>query len=460
MSVVIEDRDDGPCRKVLTIEVPATALEAELGRVARELGHRVQIDGFRRGKVPMSLIRRRFKAEIEGTVSERLVARYWQQAEAEKSLDCVLPPVITDIKLEAGEPLTFVAEVNVRPEITLSLDEPFELPDPGVEPTEAEIEDNLEDLRREHAEWRQVARPAAVGDRVTGTARLLALDGEPQQDPETGEPPEASAIDFEIGDSRSWEELGLAVTGLSAGQSTEFDRTADGEGAQRARYRVEIEEVRERELPELDDELAAQVGDFDSLKALRTALVGHLGRRKREERFTKRRAALVEQLLARHTFDVPQRLVEQEREHMLHATMHRMAENGVDIENQDIDWVALGEQAQPAAEKAVQERLLLDAVADARDVRVDERAFEHMIAVLAQQRKTTRLKLRQEMAEDGRLVRLRAQMRRDRTVARLTGAEAEQEAEQERAATADAEQTHDGEVETEDTPPADPPAAV
>ena len=430
MSVVIEYEDAGPCRKLLTIEVPAPAVDAEVGRVMRDLSQKVRVDGFRRGKVPQAIIRKRFQEEIKQEVIERLVPRYWHQAEAEKSLDAVMAPQIKDLKLEDGEPMTFVAEVDVRPEINLALDDPFDLPDPSIDPSESEIEETLEDLRRHHATWNTVERSAAVGDRVVGTVQLVTVDGEAHTHPETGEPDEPSPVDIEVGDERVWEELSLAVTGLGAGQGTEFTRKTEGDDAKTLVYRVDIEEIRERELPTVDDELAKKIGDFESVDAMTEAVTERIRFGKRDGRRRVRREKFLEQLRERHPISLPERLVDHEREQMLHRVLQRMAEQGADVENLDEEyWMKLGEQARPEAEKAVHEQLLLDAVAEAKDVRVDEQAFDQIIASWAAEKKVSRLALRQELAENGRLSALRAQMRRDRTVARLTGEEAEAEAE-------------------------------
>jgi len=411
MSVVIDYRDAGPCRKQLTIEVPAPAVDAELGRVERELIKTVRIRGFRRGKVPASLVRQRFRDEIDQRVKERLVPRYWRQAQAEKSLDPLLPPEISELKLEAGSPMTFVAEVEVRPEITLDLDQPFDLPAGDVEPTDAEIEEALDDLRRHHATWRPVDRPAARGDRVIGAIRRQGADGDTEEEPQR--------LEVEVGGERVWEELTLALTGLSAGQTGEFTRpAADGEGEPQ-RFRVEVEAVEERELPELDDDFAARLGDFEDVAALRRAVAESLRQRKREELDEKRRQALLAELRRRHPLELPQRLIDREAENMMTEYASHLARQGVDV--QSFDWQALGEQLRPGAEQRVHDRLLLDAAADQLGVEVDEKAFEGLLRSIAAQQQKSPLVLRQELAESGRLESLRARLRRERTLRRLLG---------------------------------------
>ena len=136
MSVVLSLQDVGPCRKQLKVEVPAPAVEAETQRVVREYGQKVRLPGFRQGKVPSELVRRRFAKDIDQEVKERLLPRYWQQAQAESSLDPLLPPEVDEVsELAPGEPLTFVATVETRPaDRAAQHSTDFDLPDPEVDP--------------------------------------------------------------------------------------------------------------------------------------------------------------------------------------------------------------------------------------------------------------------------------------------------------------------------------------
>ena len=153
MSVVSSIESVGPCRKRLHIEVPAPAVDAETERVVREYGRKVRLPGFRSGKVPAAVVQQRFKSEIEREVLDRLVPRYWKQAQAESSLDPLLPPSVEDVELKSGEPLVFVATVEVRPPIQLGDIVNFDLP-----PT---------DTAAHHGRGRRGARqPADPGRRV------------------------------------------------------------------------------------------------------------------------------------------------------------------------------------------------------------------------------------------------------------------------------------------------------
>ncbi|MES1243221.1 MAG: trigger factor, partial [Acidobacteriota bacterium] len=192
MSVVVSQQDVGPCRKQLTVEVPVPAVEAETQRVVQEYGRRAKIPGFRQGKVPAHVVRQRFAKDIEQEVIERLLPRYWRQAQAETSLEPLLPPELAEEpKLTPGEPFTFTAVVETRPQIELRNTKDFELPDPSVEPGTLEIDDKVDELRKQLADWVPVERPAVRGDLVSVEITELEpakggdLHGEPAEDHKT-----------------------------------------------------------------------------------------------------------------------------------------------------------------------------------------------------------------------------------------------------------------------------------
>lgn len=408
MSVVVSVEDVGPCRKQVKIAVPPAAVAAETERVIKSFAKDARLPGFRKGKVPPSLVRQRFRQEIEQELVDRLVPRYWRQAEAEQRLDPLLPPELGEVDLAVGEAMTFTAIVETRPEIALGDYRDFSLPDPVVEPSDEEVERQLADLQRRVAPWKPVERAASRGDRVT--AEVTEEGGEPQK------------TMFEVGDERVWEELSLAATGLSAGQSSTFRRRA-GEGEEAKEYRVKVEAVEEQELPPLDDAFAEAVSRFATFAELRAAVVDNLRAAHRRERRRQREGAMLAQLRERHPLALPEGLVQQETESMVREYAHQLAHQGVDLDKARIDWGALAEQVRPEAERVVHAGLLLDAVADAESVEVPEEQLEGLLAEIARDRKTSALAVRRELDSNGRLQRLRRQLRRQRTASRLLGEE-------------------------------------
>jgi trigger factor len=246
MSVVLSIEDVGPSKKELKIEVPAPAVEAETERVVEDYGRKVRLPGFRPGKVPAAVVRQRFREEIEREVIERLVPRYWRQAEAETGIDPLTRPELAGVEeRSAGEALVFTARAEVRPEIELRDLSDVELPDPPSAPSEEEVAAALEELRRQAGDWVPVARPAGQGDlAVVEVEETTAAEGS-GSDPKP--PPLATTVEVEVGSPRVWEELSVALTGLSEGQKGEFSRMDEEEGRVRERsFRFEIRAVKER----------------------------------------------------------------------------------------------------------------------------------------------------------------------------------------------------------------------
>jgi trigger factor len=419
MSVVVSVENVGPCRKQLKVEVPAPAVDAETERVVREYGQRVRIPGFRKGKVPAELVRRRFQKDIEKEVVERLLPRYWHQAQEESAIDPLLPPEVEEVQdLTPGAPLTFVATVETRPQIELGDLGGFNLPDPEVDPGTMEIDDTLDDLRKQLSRWVPVERPAARGDLVSGE---LTETG----DGAAGAAEDARApqhIEVEVGDARVWEELSLALSGLAAGREATFShREGDPDNGPERRFRVKVESVQERELPPLDDELAAKMGPFDTVEALRSAVVERLRAGKIQGRDEQRQKAVLYQLRERHPMELPRGVVRHEVEHLVQDYAQSLAQRGVNLDQAGIDWDRVAEEMQPLAEKRVHARLLLDAVSESAGVALSEEEFESALAALARSQSTSTSALRRSLDEKGRLAGLRAQLRRDKTIRHLLG---------------------------------------
>jgi trigger factor len=346
------------------------------------------------------------------------VPRYWRQAEAEKELDPLLPPSLEDVDLQPGAELTFVASVETRPEIEIGDLENFELPELEVTPTAEEIETTLDDLRRNVAEWVAVERAAAHGDLVVGA--LTPQDGDSE--------PEEQTISFEVGDPQVWEELTLEATGKTAGQATDVvRRQGEGEDAVEQRFRLQITEVKERDLPPADDAFAARVGEFSDLGALKEALAKRLEQEKEQERRQQRERSLTDQLRERHPLSLPRGVVDQEIEAMLRDYASGLAMRGVDLEKTQLDWREMGEKVRPQAENHVHSRLILDAIAKNQALEVTEAEFEQTLANLARAEGKTTVAVRQALDRAGRLGPLRAQLRREKTMRHLMGESTELE---------------------------------
>lgn len=418
MSVVLSMEEVGPCRKQLQVEIPAAAVEAEASRVVQEVAREVRVPGFRRGKVPASLVQKQFGAEIEQRLVERLVPRYWKQAAAEKELDPMGSPEVAGVEFRAGEPLRFTATVEVRPVVELRNLVDFNLPELRTEPTDEEVDAALAELRHQAADWVPAERAAAHGDRAKVKIVEDVVADEHEAHPHT----HTQEVEVELGDKNVWEELTLALTGAMPGQERPFERTeGEGETARTRRFRAAVEEVRRPVLPELDDAFAAKVGRFADLGELRRSVAGSLRQARERERRRQREQALLSQLIERHPLDLPQGVLQHESEHLLREYAESLAARGVDIERSQIDWQAMAGQLKPQAERRVHARLLLDAVARDKGVAITEEEFERALAGFARAQGRSTLAVRQSLDQNGQLAGLRLQLQREKTVDLLLG---------------------------------------
>lgn len=440
MSVVVSVQELGACRQQVKIEIPAAAVEQERHRVLKEYGRMAKVPGFRRGKVPANVLRQRFGKEMDQEVIEHLLPRFWRQAKEESQLAPLLPPEVEEVsELVAGQPLTFTATVETRPALELGDLDGFDLPEPEIEPTEEELREAIDDLRRQVAPWILVDRPAARGDRVK--TEIIEIPDPAAAGEGEAAAPEPQSVDIEVGDPKVWEELSLAVTGLAAGQEARFshrDRPdanpsqtqpeLAGASPPERHFRVEVVAVEERELPELDNEFARSMGDFDDVEALTERMREHLRERKTDKRRSQRRDALLDQLRQRYPIELPSRVVDEQVREMINEQAGRLASQGVNLERAGIDWQRIGEEIRPVAERAVHNRLLLEAAAEKRSIQVEPQEFESALAALAHTRGTSVSSLRHKLDEEDQ-ENLRGQLLRNKVIRHLLGEEEQAESE-------------------------------
>ena len=431
MTVVVTKREVGLCRHEFDIEVPAEDVDAEYLRVAGDYRRRARLDGFRKGKAPLDLIRQRFAEAIGEDVSERLAPKYWNLAREEEDVHSMLPPSVGPVEVVPGRPLRFTVTVDLEPEVDIGDDRSFELPQPETATTEAEVDEVLEQVRLERATWVPVDRSATRGDRVRGKVHRAAMPGFDADAAGADEDAERNGpathdIDLELGDERVWPELTDNLTGLSAGQTATFERVEQEDSIERQRgYDIELHEVLERKLPEVDDDwasgLAASIGSVDDL---RENLRGQVQARKVEAAGQQRTDALLEQLRERYPVTLPEAVVEREAFQMARSYASNLARQGVDLEQQQLPWEQMMEEIRPQAGKRAHASFLLDRIARADGIEPTREDLERALEIMARARNTNRGKLRRELERDGGLEMLKIELKRDRTVQALLEANA------------------------------------
>lgn len=361
-----------PTRVRINVEVPFAELEPDFQRAYKELAKQVRLPGFRPGKAPAKLLEARIgrEAMLDQIVNDALPSRYGQ-AVAESDVQPLGRPNIEVTKKEYGQDLQFTAEVDIRPKIsppdlsalTVSVD--------PIEIGEDDVDAELQSLRTRFGTLTAVDRPVAVGD-VVSIDLSATVDGE--------DIPNAAAegLSHEVGSSRLIAGLDDAVVGLSADESRVFTaKLAAGEHAgQEAQVTVTVRSVKERELPEPDDEFAQLASEFDSIDELRASLSDQVRQAKRAQQAEQIRNATIDALLEQVDVPLPESYVQAQFDSVLHSALsglnHDEARFNELLVEQGSSRAAFDAEARTASEKDVKRQLLLDALADELQVQVGQ----------------------------------------------------------------------------------------
>ncbi len=406
-----------PVKRRMSVEVTPEAVEREAASLLRDYRKKVRIPGFRQGKAPASIIRARFSKEMEDDLRERVVSASFRCAAKEKGLQPLGAPALEDVTHEEGEPLTFQTTFEVLPAIELQGYRDVEVSRRAAKVSDEELERTLEELRQSRVQFIvEPERQAVEGDVV-----IVDVEGSPDE----GEPFRRERLPIEVGAKSNLPEFNEKLLGVQAGAELEFpveypaDYQSDLAG-RRVGYRLKVHEVKRPELPELDDEFAKDLGDFDDLAALRAKLRQDLDARKHHEADLALRQSVLDKVLIENPVVLPEVLVEAEVRGRLQEIVHNMVLEGLDPEKVKVDWKELRERQLEPARKAVHARLILDAVAEAEQVRVEDSEVEERINRDAKRLGQSPAKLRTELKKHSRRQALTAQLVREKSLDYLT----------------------------------------
>jgi len=414
----IEITDLSPVKKSLAVEVDAEEVSKETEAVLRRYAGQVRLPGFRQGKAPVEIVRKRFAKEIDDDVRERLISRLWREATSEKGLVPLGDPVLEDLKHERGMPFLFKTTFEILPKFEVKDYRGVEGTTPQSGVADSEIDEALESIRQGHARYVvDDARLAEPGD-------VIVADMEER--PEGDEAKKHERVVLEVGGQGNPDVFNAQIAGAKSGASLEFgiDYPADHRSptlaGKQVGYRLLVHEVKRKEIPELDDELAKDLGDFDGLAALRARVRADLEERKAAMARSRVRQEILDKVLAANPVPLPDVLVEEEIQHRLEDMVREMMYHGVDPRKAELDWKELRDRNEEPARKIVHARLILDAVAVAEGVTVDRGALEERIRREAERIGETHDALRLRLSKGGGLQALETQMVREKTLDLIT----------------------------------------
>ncbi|MCW5963159.1 MAG: trigger factor [Bryobacterales bacterium] len=400
----------------MEITVPADEVEVVRQKVVGDLAAKVSLPGFRPGKAPKGVILSRFRDDIRRETIDQLLGRAFAQRAQELDLDVASTPSVKDLKYDEGEPLTFTAEFEVRPAFELLDYSQLEVPYAEPQVADDEVDARLQSMREQRAELVNVdPRPVEDGD-------VAVISIESKSDVGTEEPIRQDEMNLEVGGEYTLPEFNENVRGMQVGESREFDVVypEDYSGKNLAgrtvTFEVKLNGLRRRELPELNDEFAQDLGDYKGMDDLREAIRGSLIAQREFHARDQAKQAIVEKLGQMYTFPVPESFVEQQVQTQMRRLIRQLAEQGADMENLGVDWKqVMAEQHEPAV-RAVRAGLVLDRIGDAESIQVSQREVDDEIARAAKRERVAVTALQERLDKDGGIERLATQLRTEKTL--------------------------------------------
>lgn len=407
MDIQITTKKSEGVERLLEVSIPLATVRDEEEKTARRYATSVRLPGFRPGKAPAAMVRKRFKDAIRQQVLETLVQEAFKEVMEREKLDVAAQPHVHDVKFDDGQPLTFELHLEVRPTIDLQRVEGFRVSRSAKAVTDETVAEQIEKLRDDKATWAPVEEQPREGDRVQV---LLATPNEAGE-----EMPEGRPYPLELGGGQAIPGIEELIMELTPGETKERvvkwpdDFPDEGQRGTSKQVRVTLQEVKRKTSPALDDSFAREVGDFDTLDALRTAVRTDLEEHSNRDADALVRQSLLDQVAEANPFDVPPSWVSR----MIDAYMQAYQIPEDQKEQFGAEFAAV-------AEKQVRRDMLIDAIADKEKLVATEKDVDDRVAKVAEQRKADPGQVYASLQKAGRLSEIERSITEDKVFEWLT----------------------------------------
>jgi len=403
------------CKHSLEIEVPVEEVEEETGRAVEKVKQRAKLPGFRPGKAPSSIIRQQFAGEIRRQVLDSIIPKHLQIRFEAENLKVVGQPDITEVHFEAGEPLRFKAEFEVVPEIELQDYKGLTVPYRDPEIKDEDVAKRIEELRQQKAEFvNEDPRPVQDGDyAVLSLESLSGVDGPPVKQDE---------MTLEVGGGDTLENFSENLRGMSPGEEKEFDVTYPDDYGQpklagkTIRFKAEVKGLRRKELPEVNDEFAQDLGDYRTVDELKEAVRKSLFAQSQFEAQQEAKNKLVDKLVDLHDFPVPETFIDRQIQNRVEQRVRALAEQGIDPKSLNLDWKKLKESQRDKALREVKASMLLQRISEREAIAPTRDEVDREVDRLAKQQREPFAAMRLRFEKDGTLGRIASHIQTEKTL--------------------------------------------
>jgi trigger factor len=409
---------EATCRRELELEIPAEEVQKAVERVARDFAKVARVPGFRPGKAPLPLIRRRFADGIKDEVLQALVPEQIDKAVKDQNLLPITQPQVDRVDYAENGPVKFHAVFEVLPEFELGTYKDLDVEIESAEVTDADIEKTLSDSRERAATFVPIeGRALAKGDYAQ-----LKLTGTPAAG---GDPIQADNVLCHLGAEETFEAFTDNLLGAQPGEHRKFDvsypedypdKKLAGKGYA---YAVDVTGIKEKKVPELNDEFAKDVSDSATLEELRGKIRQGLEAERDQRKSAAIRDALLAKIVAAHDFPAPEALVENQMNVRMERAIRSLAAQGLDPRAVNVDWVALRNRQRDRAVEDVKAELILDRIATAENIDASDEDVEREIAALAERSNESAAAVRASLTKQGALDRMKSKLRSDKSLAWL-----------------------------------------
>jgi trigger factor len=407
--------ESASCRRELELEIPAEEVSKATERIAKELSRVARVPGFRPGKAPISLIKRRFADDIKGEVLQTLVPERVEKAVAEQKLTPVSRPEVDKLDYNEGQPLKFRAVFEVLPEFELANYKNLELEMPAMDVTDEDVTKALDEMRERAAAFAPVEGRAIEN----GDFAQLKLMGTPEGG---GEPLQADSVLCHIGAEETMEPFNENLRGANVGDHKKFDVAypADYPDAKLAgktyHYSVDVLGVKTKKLPDLNDEFVKDVSDAQTLDELKTKVRESIEHQRDHRQKELQREKVLAELVKLHDIPVPESLVEHQMDVRLERVVRSLAAQGVDPRAVNVDWVTLRRRQEDRAKDDVKAELIVDRIATAESIETTDEELQHELEHAAGHSGESAEVLRARLTKQGTLDSMKAKLRSDKTL--------------------------------------------
>ncbi len=402
------------CTHELEVSIPSDAVEAETTKVAKTFQDRARLPGFRPGKAPASLIRKSFASDIRQKVLENLVPRFFNARAEEENLRVVGTPNISDVHFHEGESLHFKARFDVYPEFEPAEYKGVEIPYKQPEVTGEDVDKRLEELRESKATYmNEDPRPVRDGDYAVVSLESVA----------GAEPPiKSDEVVVLIGGPETLAGFTENLRDASPGDAKEFDVVypedygKENLAGKTVRFHTVVKGLRRKELPDLNDDFAQDLGDFRTLDELKEALKKSIYAQREAEAQREAKDKLVDKLVDANEFPVPEVFVERQIENRVQQRLQSLSAQGVDTKSFNLDWSKIKEAQRDAALREVKASLILSKVAQRESIGVTNEEVDREMERIARENREPLVTVRKRLGEDGTMDRIASHIQTEKTL--------------------------------------------